>query len=124
MRSIALFAVFICVACAPEERQELELEAGPGSAEPHLAVGADGTVLLSYLEPTQNGTALRFSQLNKNRWSEPKTVATGEDWMVNWAAHVFLLSGMTEGKSAQLTIQFSPLATVLGFDHRFLLSCE
>ena len=85
MRSIALFAVFICVACAPEERQELELEAGPGSAEPHLAVGADGTVLLSYLEPMQDGTALRYSHPIKNQWSEPKTAATGEDWMVNWA---------------------------------------
>ena len=85
MRSIVLFAVFLCVACAPEERQELELEAGPGSAEPHLALGADGTVLLSYLEPMQDGTALRYSQLNKNRWSKPKTVASGENWMVNWA---------------------------------------
>ena len=85
MRAVVFSAVFFCVACSPGERQELELEAGPGSAEPHLAVGADGTVLLSYLEPTKNGTALRYSQLNKNLWSEPKTVATGGDWMVNWA---------------------------------------
>ena len=85
MRSIVLFAVFLCVACSPGERQELELEAGPGSAEPHLALGADGTVLLSYLEPMQDGTALRYSQLNKNRWSKPKTVASGENWIVNWA---------------------------------------
>ncbi len=85
MRSIVLFAVFLCVACSPGERQELELEAGPGSAEPHLALGADGTVLLSYLEPMQDGTALRYSQLNKNRWSKPKTVASGENWILNWA---------------------------------------
>ena len=85
MRAILLFAGLLCVACSPGERQELELEAGQGSAEPHLAVGADGTILLSFLEPTKNGTALRYAQLNKNQWSEPKTVASGEDWMVNWA---------------------------------------
>ncbi len=59
--------------------------AAPDSAEPHLAVAPDGRVVLSWLEQQANGTALVYSELVKNNWAESHTVATGEDWFVNWA---------------------------------------
>ena len=59
--------------------------AGAGSAEPHLASTTDGTVVMSWLEPSDRGTDLRWSQLHGNQWEDPRTVASGDNWFVNWA---------------------------------------
>ena len=57
----------------------------PGSQAPNLAAGLDGTVYLSWVEPKEDGHALRFSTWRDGRWTKPKTVAEGDDWFVNWA---------------------------------------
>jgi hypothetical protein len=59
--------------------------AAADSAEPNLSRAADGTVILSWLEPLGHGVALRYSVLDENDWSAPITVASGDDWFVNWA---------------------------------------
>lgn len=61
--------------------------AGPGSAEPNLALAPDGELLLSWIEPgTKEKHALRFaSRRPGGAWSEPRTIAEGSDWFVNWA---------------------------------------
>lgn len=58
---------------------------------PNLALDGD-TVLLSWLEPAhsrvrpQDGNyALRLSRLVDGRWSPPVTVASGTDFVANWA---------------------------------------
>ncbi|HEX6938686.1 MAG TPA: sialidase family protein [Longimicrobiales bacterium] len=64
----------------------LESPAVPGSGEPNLAVGPDGTLYLSWLEPTADGGhALRLAARRDTAWSEPVTVASGADFFVNWA---------------------------------------
>ncbi|MBW3571339.1 MAG: glycoside hydrolase [Gemmatimonadetes bacterium] len=65
---------------------ELALQAAPGSGEPNLTVGPDGRAYLSWIEPAADSAhALRFAVLEGDRWSEPRTVASGRDWFVNWA---------------------------------------
>ncbi len=66
---------------------ELALPAAIGSGEPRLATDAAGAAVASWLEPDGDGGgyALRFSRLGAMQWSEPTTVATGEDIFVNWA---------------------------------------
>jgi len=60
--------------------------AGPGSLAPRLTRTPGGTVLLSWLEPTDGDRhALRFASLAGDRWSRSGTVATGANWFVNWA---------------------------------------
>jgi ribonuclease BN (tRNA processing enzyme) len=59
--------------------------AAAGSAEPHLATAPGGKVILSWLEPAGDGTALRYAKLDGDEWSSPRTVASGGDWFVNWA---------------------------------------
>jgi hypothetical protein len=60
--------------------------AAAGSGEPNLAVGPDGRVYLSWIEPAADSAhALRFSVLEGDRWSAPRTIASGRDWFVNWA---------------------------------------
>jgi hypothetical protein len=56
------------------------------SGEPNLARGADGHLYLSWIETEQGGGAtLRFSKWKKGGWSEPRRVASGDNWFVNWA---------------------------------------
>ena len=59
--------------------------AAAGSAQPNVAVGPDGRVYLSWLEPADSGHALRFSVLQGDRWSAPRTIRAGRDFFVNWA---------------------------------------
>jgi hypothetical protein len=65
---------------------ELSVAAAPGSAEPNLTLGPDGRAYLSWIEPAPDSAhALRFAVLEGGRWSEPRTIASGRDWFVNWA---------------------------------------
>ena len=42
-------------------------------------------VLLTWLEPVDQGHRLRFSRLSGDRWSAPVTVASGSRFFANWA---------------------------------------
>ena len=54
--------------------------------EPNLFVSETGQVYLSWVEYLSDTTdALVFSKLESNRWSKPRTIASGSDWFVNWA---------------------------------------
>ena len=59
--------------------------AGAGSAEPHLAQGPDGKVVLNWLARERDGYALRYAELDGSTWRPAQTVARGKDWFVNWA---------------------------------------
>jgi len=48
-------------------------------------MGSDGTVLMSWQEPQGSGHAVRLARLDGSTWSEPRTIATGDDFFVNWA---------------------------------------
>lgn len=60
--------------------------AGPaGSGEPSLYATSDGRAILTWHEPEGEGYALRVAERRAGEWSEPKTVATGLEFFVNWA---------------------------------------
>jgi hypothetical protein len=84
-----LFTILLALmlaACQPASPVvPLVLDAGPGSGEPHLALGAAGEIVLSYLEPGEVATSLRFSVFEGDQWQTPRTVAQGDNWVVNWA---------------------------------------
>lgn len=66
--------------------RELPSPAGTGSGQPNLAVASDGRVYLSWIERLGEGRfSLRFSKLEKEKWSAPQTIAEGSKWFVNWA---------------------------------------
>lgn len=65
---------------------EIESPAGPSSGEPNLFTAHDGRIYLSWIEKTADTRhALRFAVRAGNKWSEPRTIAEGSDWFVNWA---------------------------------------
>ena len=64
--------------------QPLSNPTAPGSAQPQLTMSKRG-VLLSWIERTGPVAALKFAERTLTGWTEPRTVATGSDWFVNWA---------------------------------------
>lgn len=58
--------------------------AGPASAQPQLSVSSRG-VLLSWIERAGTTATLKFSELSIGAWSAARTVASGDNWFVNWA---------------------------------------
>lgn len=69
----------------PAEPFKLPLASGPGSAEPNLSKGYNGTVVLSWMEPKDDNTQLLYAQLGAEGWGEPQRVAESANWFVNWA---------------------------------------
>jgi hypothetical protein len=84
--------------------------AGAGSGEPFLSTTAAGRVLLSWLEPVDGAThELRFAALEGETWSEPRTVARGDDWFVNWADFPSIVE-LPDGRLAAHYLQRHPQA--------------
>ena len=75
------------------EPREIASPSAPGSAEPNLVAAPDGGVYLSWLNVSEDRTAaLRFAKHDGEAWSEPGTVAQGQNWFVNWADFPSLLA--------------------------------
>lgn len=91
LRFTLLIAVIIAAsACSQSETptapiRSLEVPATKGSMGPNLASGPDGTVILSWMEPAGEGTALRYSSFGDEGWGSPVTLIQGDSWFVNWA---------------------------------------
>ena len=68
------------------EVMEVTSPGEPGSRYPHLAVGADDTVVVSWLQPVGDRRhELRYATLQESAWTGARSVAAGGDWFVNWA---------------------------------------
>lgn len=59
--------------------------AGPQARLPHLGRMPGGGLLMSWVEPTPNGHALRAARWAEGRWGPVVEVASGGDWFINWA---------------------------------------
>lgn len=83
----------MCAACSREPQApvaewaiaEVESPAGAGSAETHFAELPDEGLVMSWLEPDADKQSLRFATFTHGAWSLPRTIASGDDWFVNWA---------------------------------------
>lgn len=62
--------------------------AAEGSRSYSLAAAGYGAVFLSWVERLEDGGhVLRFAELRRDEWGSAATVASGEDWFVNWIDH-------------------------------------
>lgn len=66
--------------------QSWTLPAGPGAAQPDLALAPDGRLLLSWLD-VQEGrrTRFQFAQFGATNWDVTRTIAIGNSFFANWA---------------------------------------
>lgn len=93
--ALALAGAALLSACRADSRQaavprlvldSLPSPAGSGSSEPNVAVGGDGRVLLSWVEPTRDSLyALRYAEWRGGGWSAAETVTERSDIWLNWA---------------------------------------
>ncbi|NKI35965.1 exo-alpha-sialidase [Wenzhouxiangella sp. XN79A] len=86
MRSIALLVVSAWLAALPVHAEVLPVThpAAAGALAPELAESDRGAVL-TWLEPDDDGHALRFAEFDGERFGTGRTIARGHDWFVNWA---------------------------------------
>src|SRR5262245_2701303 len=87
---VAVVALGACGSKPPPETpafsvRAVEFPGEAGSAQPRLTSGPDGKAILSWLEPTDDGVALRHATFDGAAFSSPREVVRGEDLMVNWA---------------------------------------
>ena len=65
--------------------EEIPFNFGSNNAQPNL-VSTNGTLSMSWISSLEeNESILYFSNYKNNRWTEPKNIASGNDWFVNWA---------------------------------------
>ena len=69
-----------------EDVVEIASPGETGSRYPHLAVGTDDAVVMSWLQPVGDRRhELRYATLQESAWTGARSVAAGDDWFVNWA---------------------------------------
>jgi len=66
------------------EIKPLDSPAAEPSGQPQLSTSARG-VILSWIERAGARATLKFAERTPAGWSEARTVASGDDWFVNWA---------------------------------------
>lgn len=65
----------------------IRVPTGPDAGMYSLASDQRGGALLSWLERTPSGLALRFSSLERGEWTTPTTIVEGRHLFANWADH-------------------------------------
>ena len=66
----------------------LDTPAAEMSSSYALNAGPDGTIVLSWVERLgEGGHALRFAELQGEKWGPATTIARGKNWFVNWIDH-------------------------------------
>ena len=50
-----------------------------------FAATADGSLVMSWLQPEGDTQLLMYSLFETGAWSEPREIARGDNWFVNWA---------------------------------------
>lgn len=63
----------------------LSSPAAPMSGEPFLAEGPGGSLHLSWIERSGETAFLRYARFTGSGWDTARTIASGDDWFVNWA---------------------------------------
>jgi hypothetical protein len=82
----AVVALLLLSTSGTAQVRELPSPAGMGSGQPNLTVSPDGRVYLSWIERLGEGRfSLRFAVREGAGWSEPRVIAEGAGWFVNWA---------------------------------------
>ncbi|HEY6549304.1 MAG TPA: sialidase family protein, partial [Vicinamibacteria bacterium] len=85
-----LLAVGALASCAKRSLpgvvvEEIPNPAAPGSGEASLASLPDGRAVLSWIERAGEESAVRMAVRDRSAWGEPRTIARGPDFFVNWA---------------------------------------
>lgn len=95
LRYLLLVTLLYNCQSAKEEQasliESLESPAGDHSSLPHLVLGKDNVLYLSWIQKSDsNQTAMMYSRMKDSSWDTPETIASGTNWFVNWADYPML----------------------------------
>jgi len=90
LRFLLIFLLPLAGCSPPDASNELSIEtlavpAAADAAGPRLSGGAGHPLVLSWMEPDETGTTLRYSTFRDGSWGPPQIVVSGKDMFVNWA---------------------------------------
>lgn len=84
--SLLLLSILSCNTKPKELVTFITPPMGLNSSESSLHKTDDGNIYLSWIETNDNSSKLLLAKLNEdNSWSEPQTIASGDNWFINWA---------------------------------------
>lgn len=72
--------------------QSMQSPVDSASAEPYLFTDKNGVVYLSWITKDSEKSSLLYSTLKDGKWSDPLSIATGNNWFVNWADYPLIAS--------------------------------
>lgn len=89
---VAVLSALAALSASSDERRRdwlsgvrlVSTPAASSSAQPQLHSSTGGT-LLSWIERQGATATLKFAERDRDHWNKAKTVASGDDWFVNWA---------------------------------------
>lgn len=67
------------------EIMSIDSPTGMGAQLPHLVKGGDGYLYLSWVVESDGLATMQYARLTGEQWSPPETIASGDNWFVNWA---------------------------------------
>ncbi|MDA7557818.1 sialidase [Flavobacteriaceae bacterium] len=84
---VSLLLFYACISVPSNSVIVLEVPtSGINNSEPNLHHSETGDLYLSWVESYDaNNNALRLSKISNKGWSNPKLIAQGQNWFVNWA---------------------------------------
>lgn len=89
----------------PSDARQLDTPAAPGGSQPHLAAAED-RLILSWLQRADDGpTALLIAELRGAEWAVPRTIASDENMLVNWADFPSVAVGAGDRRAAQWLVR-------------------
>ena len=99
---ITSLIAFILLACTDNKDEkkttssvevtQISSPAADSCAEPFLFTDKNGLVYLSWIEKKGKISSLKSSTLSNDKWSAPMTIASGNNWFVNWADYPLIAS--------------------------------
>jgi hypothetical protein len=104
--TIPIVIFFVVSSCAQKETDapagvapSIDYKASPAkspSSVPYLFTDKHGAVLMSWIEQGDGLNVFKWSKLQGEQWSQPKVIASGNSWFVNWADYPMIA---TDGKT-------------------------
>ncbi len=95
----------------------MESPAKSSSGEPYLFTDNNGNTFLSWIEVSEGKNFLKFSKLENEKWSAPRTITSGENWFVNWADYPLIAANGQQlmahylGKSGEGSFAYDVMLT-------------
>jgi hypothetical protein len=107
---IAVQVVFIYACSIKDQVNEqamlpIPFETKYPSAEPNLFTDSAGNIFLSWIEKNGDTGILQYAKLENDKWTKSITIASGNNWFINWADYPQFISNGKNGFLASTLVK-------------------